>query len=411
MVLFVHNRYRTTGGEERVVDDLAWLVRERLGQRAEILARESSGLSRRRAALGLLRGGLAPGEVADAVRRSGAARSRTQPAPDLRLAGAGGRPRGRGECGAAPSPVPTRVRSGGVLHPRGGVHALPRTQHAAGSRAQLSRQPGGGGQLRGGARALAAAGGRARRCRAGAQRLRRAEAALAGRRSNGSGAGAPPAHARVGAAADARQPTDRPALPERYALIVSPRPEEGIDVAIEACRRAGIALVLAGEDPARGVERRLRHRHRPGPFPPRRRGLSRLRAGARCAPPRARRTFGLALAEAMAAGVPAVGRGGGAAGDTRGRAVAAGDPDALARAMRAAPGTVRGRAGPGADRLDMRAGGRRGGPEAAYGQARAARPRGLGWRAVPERQTALITGITGQDGSFLAELLLEKGYR
>ena len=25
-------------------------------------------------------------------------------------------------------------------------------------------------------------------------------------------------------------------------------------------------------------------------------------------------------------------------------------------------------------------------------------------------KTALITGITGQDGSFLAELLLEKGY-
>ena len=26
-------------------------------------------------------------------------------------------------------------------------------------------------------------------------------------------------------------------------------------------------------------------------------------------------------------------------------------------------------------------------------------------------KTALITGITGQDGSFLAELLLEKGYK
>ena len=26
-------------------------------------------------------------------------------------------------------------------------------------------------------------------------------------------------------------------------------------------------------------------------------------------------------------------------------------------------------------------------------------------------KTALITGITGQDGSYLAELLLEKGYR
>ena len=27
-----------------------------------------------------------------------------------------------------------------------------------------------------------------------------------------------------------------------------------------------------------------------------------------------------------------------------------------------------------------------------------------------ERNVALITGITGQDGSYLAELLLEKGY-
>jgi len=26
------------------------------------------------------------------------------------------------------------------------------------------------------------------------------------------------------------------------------------------------------------------------------------------------------------------------------------------------------------------------------------------------RRTALITGITGQDGSYLAELLIEKGY-
>ena len=28
-----------------------------------------------------------------------------------------------------------------------------------------------------------------------------------------------------------------------------------------------------------------------------------------------------------------------------------------------------------------------------------------------KKKTALITGITGQDGSYLAELLLEKGYR
>ena len=33
MVLFLHNRYRTTGGEERAVEDLMWLVRERLASR------------------------------------------------------------------------------------------------------------------------------------------------------------------------------------------------------------------------------------------------------------------------------------------------------------------------------------------------------------------------------------------
>jgi GDPmannose 4,6-dehydratase len=40
----------------------------------------------------------------------------------------------------------------------------------------------------------------------------------------------------------------------------------------------------------------------------------------------------------------------------------------------------------------------------------------LGWQAIPThtvtiiQKTALITGITGQDGSYLAEFLLEKGY-
>jgi GDPmannose 4,6-dehydratase len=29
---------------------------------------------------------------------------------------------------------------------------------------------------------------------------------------------------------------------------------------------------------------------------------------------------------------------------------------------------------------------------------------------VPAKRKALITGITGQDGSYLAELLIEKGY-
>jgi hypothetical protein len=72
MVLFLHNRYRTTGGEERAVEDLRWLVREYLREPTELLARDSAEIGRVRAAEGLLRGGLAPQEVARAVRASGA---------------------------------------------------------------------------------------------------------------------------------------------------------------------------------------------------------------------------------------------------------------------------------------------------------------------------------------------------
>ena len=72
MVLFLHNRYRSTGGEERAVEDLLWLVREHLGEPAELLERDSADMGRAGAAAGLLRGGLAPRDVARAVRLSGA---------------------------------------------------------------------------------------------------------------------------------------------------------------------------------------------------------------------------------------------------------------------------------------------------------------------------------------------------
>ena len=72
MILFLHNRYRTTGGEERAVDDLRWLVQERMGEEAELLTRDSALLGRARAATGLLRGGLDEDDVAAAVRRTGA---------------------------------------------------------------------------------------------------------------------------------------------------------------------------------------------------------------------------------------------------------------------------------------------------------------------------------------------------
>jgi glycosyltransferase involved in cell wall biosynthesis len=72
VVLVLHNRYRVAGGEERVVEDLAWLAREHLGEEVAVLERDSARLGRAAAATGLLHGGLAPGAVADAVRRTGA---------------------------------------------------------------------------------------------------------------------------------------------------------------------------------------------------------------------------------------------------------------------------------------------------------------------------------------------------
>src|ERR1700733_7809958 len=71
VILFLHNRYRASGGEERAVEDLLWLVREHLGEDAELLERDSAVLGRAAAAAGMLRGGLRPDEDARAVRGKG----------------------------------------------------------------------------------------------------------------------------------------------------------------------------------------------------------------------------------------------------------------------------------------------------------------------------------------------------
>ena len=72
MILLLHNRYRTTGGEERAVEDLRWLIAQHLGEEVELLERDSARLGPARAAARMLRGGLEPDEVRDAVRRTGA---------------------------------------------------------------------------------------------------------------------------------------------------------------------------------------------------------------------------------------------------------------------------------------------------------------------------------------------------
>jgi hypothetical protein len=46
VILLLHNRYRVPGGEERVVEELAWLVREHLGEAVEVLERDSAAVGR-----------------------------------------------------------------------------------------------------------------------------------------------------------------------------------------------------------------------------------------------------------------------------------------------------------------------------------------------------------------------------
>ncbi len=72
MILFLHHRYRITGGEERVVEDLAWLVREHLGEDVDVLCRDSAETSATQAVVGLLRGGTDAREITEAIKRTGA---------------------------------------------------------------------------------------------------------------------------------------------------------------------------------------------------------------------------------------------------------------------------------------------------------------------------------------------------
>jgi glycosyltransferase involved in cell wall biosynthesis len=316
VVLFVHNRYRTTGGEERAVEELAWVVRERLGEPVQVLARDSGDLDRRGAALALLRGGSDPDAVASAVRSSGArvvhahnvlptfgwralAAARAAGARvvlhlhQYRLVCAIGVSYTRGaDCTRCHG----RNTSPGVrLNCRGDLaEAAAYGASLALWQRQLVRQ----------AHAIVVPSAFAR------ERLRVLGAPLPWERVHVL---APPLRA-----LDGDQPP-RPAAAsadsgeDAYALVVSRlAPEKGVDVAIDACREAGISLVVAGDGPERsqlearaaatgGERASIRFAGRVADAE-----LARLRAGAAIAlvPSRAAETFGLAAAEAMAAGVP-----------------------------------------------------------------------------------------------------------
>jgi glycosyltransferase involved in cell wall biosynthesis len=301
VILFLHNRYRTTGGEERAVDDLVWLVRERLGEDAEILTRDSAALSRGRAAAALLRGGLDEDDVAAAVRRTGARvvhAHNVLPALGWRALAAAREAGARvvvhlhnyrlvcavGTCfthGADCTRCHGRRTLPGVRLNCRGV----RTEAAAYGAALALWQP----------RLAAQADAFVVPSEFAARRLGDLGAPLGGR------AHVVPHPVREVAPAPRFDP-DGPAL-----VASRLAPEKGVDVAIDACRSAGLPLVVAGDGP---IAPALRERAAgadvtfAGLVSDER--LRELRAAASVAlvPTRAAETYGLAAAEAMAAGLP-----------------------------------------------------------------------------------------------------------
>jgi glycosyltransferase involved in cell wall biosynthesis len=314
MVLFLHSRYRTTGGEERVVQELMRLVREQLGEQAELLARDSARLTRARAGAGLLGGGLAAGRVALAVRRSGA---RVVHAHNL-LPTFGWRALEAARAAGA----------GVVLHLH--QHRLVCAVGVCFTRGEQCTRchgrntlPGVRLRCRGGlGEALAYGAGIALWQRRTAQQ---ADAVIVPSRfalARLQQLGAPVPYDRAHVLAPplrAFAPSSRAAA-GAYALVAGRlAPEKGVEVAIDACALAGVPLVVAGEGPEREALQaraaRARTAGAPGAAPAVRfvgevdqARLRALRDGAAIAlvPSRAAESFGLAAAEAMAAGLPVV---------------------------------------------------------------------------------------------------------
>jgi glycosyltransferase involved in cell wall biosynthesis len=324
MVLFLHNRYRTSGGEERTVEDLLWLVREHMGEPAELLTRDSAGLGRAQAAVGLLRGGLDPEEVARAVRLSGARvvhAHNVQPALGWRALAAARAAGARvvlhlhqyrlvcaiGVCftrGAECTRCHGRDTLPGVrLNCRGSV---PEALAYGASLALWQR------------RLLEQADAVIVPSRFARERLRELGAPLPWDRVHVI---APPVRVPIAAAGSdflmrSGSRAGVTAAVGSYALVVARlAPEKGVDVAIDACRMAGMPLVVAGDGPERAaLERRAGDRAGGGAGDVRfvghvkSRELADLRAGAALAlvPSRSAETFGLAAAEAMASGLAVV---------------------------------------------------------------------------------------------------------
>jgi glycosyltransferase involved in cell wall biosynthesis len=332
VILFLHHRYRTLGGEERVVDDQRWLVREHLGEEAELLERDSAALGAGRAAAGLLGGGLAPAEVAAAVRRT---RARVVHAHNL-LPTLGWRALAAARDAGARvvlqlhnfrlvCAVGTCFTEGADCTRCHGRDTRPGVRHRCrGSQAEAAVYAAGLALWQ--RRLLAQADTIVVPSAAAHERLRSLGAPL------GDDVRLVPHVVRAFA--------DRSTAARGEHALVASRlaAEKGVGMAAAACAIAGLPLVVAGDGP---LAAQLRAQASAGLVrfvgrvaPDELAGL-RARAAVAVVPSLGAETFGLAAAEAMAAGVPVVASAIGALPDLVDEAglVPPGDPSALAGAL------------------------------------------------------------------------------
>jgi glycosyltransferase involved in cell wall biosynthesis len=300
VILFLHNRYRRSGGEERAVEDLLWLVREHLGEDAELLARDSALLGRGRAAAGMLGGGLRPDEVAAAVRRTGArivhAHNLTPSFGWRSLAAA----RDAGARVVAHLHQYRLVCAVGICFTDGrectrchGRNTLPGVLHRCRGDA---------------AESLVYAAGLALWQRRVAALIDVAivPSEFARRRLLELGAPLPATHVLPHPVRHFAPRSQ--ARAGSYALFSARlEPEKGLEVAVEACRIAGVPLLVAGAGSQRPRFDGAPDVRFAGLVPEGE--LASLRAGAKLAlmPSLTAETFGLAAAEAMSAGLPVAG--------------------------------------------------------------------------------------------------------